>query len=277
MMRKTLSTVALGGILAVAAGCTTTTTSLDRGIEYYRDGQYSYAAAEFHQAVSKNPDWATPYVNRGAARVRLGRLDTAIDDYNRALALDPNDPAIYFNRGNALVAAGQYGPAIEDFTQAIELSPPFAKAWFNRGSARALAGQRGLAMQDWLHAIDLESDPWARAAMRRSAGLERSSTAVSSIGTPATAATVAPAPSPGMATPAVPLPPPTAPRTAPAASLSSPASIDARTLAIRAISREVDGDHEGALTDLRAALAIERDPARRQSLEELLRKLEASR
>ena len=249
MMRKTLSTVALGGILAVAAGCTTTTTSLDRGIEYYRDGQYSYAAAEFHQAVSKNPDWATPYVNRGAARVRLGRLDTAIDDYNRALALDPNDPAIYFNRGNAMVAAGQYGPAIEDFTRAVELSPAFAKAWFNRGSARALAGQREPAMRDWLHAIDLEGDPWARAAMRRSAGLERS-TAVSSLGTPTTAPTAAP---------------------------PSPTAVDVRTLAIRAISREVDGDHEGALADLRAALALEQNPARRQSLEELLRKLEASR
>jgi tetratricopeptide (TPR) repeat protein len=244
MRRKTLSTVALGGALAMAAGCTTTTTSLDRGIEYYRDGQYTYAAAEFHQAVSENPTWATPYVNRGAARVRLGRLDTAIDDYNHALALDPKDPAIYFNRGNALVAAGQYGPAIEDFTRAVELSPAFAKAWFNRGSARALAGQREPAMQDWLHAIELEGDPWARAAMRRSAGLEPS-TAVSSLGTPTTATTAA--------------------------------AVDARTLAIRAISREVDGDHDGALRDLRAALAIEQDPARRQSLEELLRKLEASR
>jgi tetratricopeptide (TPR) repeat protein len=277
MMRKTLSTVALGGALAVAAGCTTTTTSLDRGNAYYRDGQYSYAAAEFHQAVSENPDWATPYVNRGVARVRLGRLDTALDDYNRALALDPNDPAIYFNRGNALVAAGLYLPAIEDFTRAVELSPPFAKAWFNRGSARALAGQRERAMQDWLHAIELESDPWARAAMRRSAGLEPSSAVVSMRGTPTTATTVAPAPSPGMATAARPLPPAGAPPTAPAASPSSPASVDARTLAIRAISREIDGDHEGALMDLRAALAIEQDPARRQSLEELLRKLEASR
>jgi tetratricopeptide (TPR) repeat protein len=236
--------VALGGALAVAGGCTTTTTSLDRGIEYYRDGQYSYAAAEFHQAVSENPTWATPYVNRGAARVRLGRLDTAIDDYNHALALDPKDPAIYFNRGNALVAAGQYGPAIEDFTRAVELSPAFAKAWFNRGSARALAGQREPAMQDWLHAIELEGDPWARAAMRRSAGLEPA-TAVSALGTPTTATTAA--------------------------------AVDSRTLAIRAISREVDGDHDGALRDLRAALAIEQDPARRQSLEELLRKLEASR
>jgi len=249
MMRKTLSTVALGGAFAVAAGCTTTTTSLERGIEYYRAGQYSYAAAEFHQAVSQNPTWATPYVNRGAARVRLGRLDTAIEDYNHALALDPNDPAIYYNRGNARVAARQYGLAIEDFTRAVELSPAFAKAWFNRGSARALAGQREPAMQDWLHAIDLEGDPWARAAMRRSAGLEPSS-AVSSRGTPTTA---------------------------PTAASPSPAAVDARTLAIRAISREVDGDHEGALADLRAALAIEQNPARRQSLEELLRKLEASR
>jgi hypothetical protein len=53
-------------------------------------------------------------------------------------------------------------------------------------------------------------------------------------------------------------------------------SIDARALAIRAISREVDGDHDGALRDLRAALAAEPDPERHRSLDQLLRKLEAA-
>jgi tetratricopeptide (TPR) repeat protein len=272
MMRNTLTTVALGGALALAAGCTTTTTALDRGIAHYREGLYLFAADDFSEAVRDNPTWATPYVNRGVARVRLGRVVNAIEDYNRALELDPNDPAIYFNRGNALVAAGQYGPAAADFTRAVELSPVFAKAWFNRGSARALAGQRELAMQDWLHAIEVEGDPWARAAMRRSAGLEPGTAVASVVGTPTTASTVAPPPPPGMTTAGVPLPPAVAPPTAAAA---SPASIDARTLAVRAMSREVDGDHEGALRDLRAALAAEPDPARRQSLEQLLRKLEA--
>jgi hypothetical protein len=39
----------------------------------------------------------------------------------------------------------------------------------------------------------------------------------------------------------------------------------------------VDGDHEGALNDLREALVVEKDPARRASLENLLHKLEGAR
>jgi hypothetical protein len=57
---------------------------------------------------------------------------------------------------------------------------------------------------------------------------------------------------------------------------ASPRAIDARSLAIRGLSREIDGDHAGAVSDLRGALAIEPDPERHRSLELLLRKLEAN-
>ena len=279
MMRKTLTTGALGCVLAIGAGCAIAPSPLERGIAHYRDGNYFFAASEFTDAVRQDPRSVEAYVNRGIARVRLGQINAAIEDYNRAIQLDNRDPAIYFNRGNALIAAGQYGPAIEDFTRAVELSPTFARAWFNRGGARMLAGQTEAAMKDWLHAIDVESDPWARAAMRRSAGLERG-TAMAAAGVPTTAYTVAPPPPPGMATDAVPLPPPATlaatPPAAPAASPPTPESIDSRALATRAISRHLDGDHAGALQDLRAALAMEKDPSRRASMENLLRMLETA-
>jgi tetratricopeptide (TPR) repeat protein len=272
MMRKTLTTVTFGCVLALTAGCATASSPLERGLAHHQDGNYSFAAAEFDEAVRQDPRLVDAYVNRAVARARLGRLNAAIDDYNRAIQLDSDDPLIYFNRGNALVAAGQYGPAIEDFTRAGELSPTFGRAWFNRGSARALAGQPEAARKDWLYAIDVESDPWARAAMRRSAAVERGATS---------AAAVAPPPPPGMATDAVPLPLPATlaatPPVAPAASPTTPEVIDSRALATRAISRQLDGDRAGAVQDLRAALNVERDPARRASLEQLLRMLEPAR
>ena len=273
MMRKTLSTVALAlTIVGAAAACTTTSDSLDRGITYYRDGQYLFAVDEFNDAVRDNPRWATAYVNRGVTRMRLGAIDRAIADYNTALALTPDDPEIYFDRGNALVAAGQYGPAVGDFTRAVELSPTYSRAWFNRGSAQAMVGRYDLAMADWRHAIDIEGDPWARGAMVRTAGLD-GRPSVSAAGVPTTATTVAPPPSPGLASAGVPLPSTVVVSPAPAA---SPRAIDARSLAIRGLSREIDGDHAGAVSDLRGALAIEPDPERHRSLELLLRKLEAN-
>jgi hypothetical protein len=280
MIRKTLTTGALGCLVAVvAAGCATSARPLERGIAHYHDGNYFFAASEFNEAVRQDPRSVEAYVNRGVARVRLGRLNEAIDDYNRAIQLDNHDPEIYFNRGNALVAAGHYAPAIEDFTRAVEMSPVYAKAWFNRGSARALTGQTEAAMKDWLHAIDVEGDPWARGAMRRSAGLERGP-AVATAGVPTTASTVAPPPPPGMAADAVPLPPPATlaatPPAAPAASPPTPRSVDARALATRGIGRHLDGDRAGALQDLRAARDMETDPGRRASLENLLRMLETA-
>jgi hypothetical protein len=137
-------------------------------------------------------------------------------------------------------------------------------------------------MGDWLQAIEVETDPWARSAMRGSAGLEVApAIAHAPVGVPTTAGTVAPPPAPGTATDAVPLPPAATvaatPPTTPAASPPAAPSIDARALATRAVSRELDGDRQGALQDLRAALAVETDPGRRASIETLLRALEQPR
>ncbi len=74
---------------------------------------------------------------------------------------------------------------------------------------------------------------------------------------------------------AVLLPPPATLAVTPPTPAASPASTEARALAMRAVSREVDGDHEGALNDLREALVVEK--ARRASLENLLHKLEGAR
>ena len=276
-MNVTSSTAAaLAGVLVLAGGCASAPTALDRGIAYYQDGLYFFAADEFGEAVRQDPRRPAAYVDRGVARVRLGRVREAIGDYDRAIALDPADPATYFNRGNALVTAGLYGPAIEDFSRAIQLSPIFARGYFNRGSTFALAGQPDAARSDWRHAIQIERDPWAQAAMRRSADLDGSNPAAS-IGVPTTEDTVAPAPPPGMTTGGVALPPAATLAATPPAPSASPMSAEARTLALQAMSREVDGDHEGALRDLRAAVAVETDPGRRASLERLLRKLEAAR
>ncbi|MGH7356586.1 MAG: hypothetical protein ACRELS_18670, partial [Candidatus Rokuibacteriota bacterium] len=74
----------------------------------------------------------------------------------------------------------------------------------------------------------------------------------------------------------VPAPPPAPPPAVVAAPPAPPPSpaLDARELGTRALNRELAGDHAGALADLRAALALERDPARRESLVNLIRLLD---
>jgi hypothetical protein len=54
-------------------------------------------------------------------------------------------------------------------------------------------------------------------------------------------------------------------------------SLDSKALAARGLEKELKGDHDGALADLRAALVVEPDPERRQGIRNLLQLLGASR
>jgi len=78
---------------------------------------------------------------------------------------------------------------------------------------------------------------------------------------------VAPAP------PVVMVAPPTSPPQ-PAASVQA---LDARALASRAITRELDGDHTGAMQDLQTAMQLEPDASRRASIANLIRLLDTPR
>jgi tetratricopeptide (TPR) repeat protein len=263
--------------------CVTARPAAQEGHALYNTGNYLAAADAFSEEIQRNPRSAAAWNNRAVARVRLGDLDDALRDYNRAIELAPNDPELYFNRANALVAAGQYQAAIMDYDRAIQLSPTYARAIFNRGTAHALAGSAEAARGDWQAAIALEPDPYARAAMRRSAGLDPvvAAAAPAPAGQPTTAYTIAPPPPPGTV-PSAPLPamPPSKAAVVsvpPGEPAASPRALDARTLAIRAIGRELDGDHAGAMQDLNAALALEPDPARREAITRLMQQLSAPR
>lgn len=267
MRVRAFGLVGLGvlGILGmVLGGCSRTVAPFQRGVALYREGRYLAAITAFDQAARLEPNAAAVYSNRGAAKVHAGDLPGAMVDYSRAIELGPTDAEVYFNRGNAYVALGNYAAAITDYTRAGEFRPAFARAFFNRGTARARSGDPIGARSDWAYAIDLETDPWTKAGMQRSAGLEAPAASPPLLRAPEPPGTSVPVPAPAMSA-------------APGVEPSATPATNARTLTSRAINREIDGDHAGALSDLRAALAMEGDPGRRASIEHLLRLLESSR
>jgi tetratricopeptide (TPR) repeat protein len=277
MNRAALSSVTVALTSLVLAACTTSSPPRDRGVVLYQSGSYLAAADAFTDDIRLHPRDAAAWNNRAVTRVRLGDVDGAIRDYNRAIDLAPGDAELYFNRANALVAAGQYQEAIGDYDRAVSIRPAYARAVFNRGTARVLAGgQADAARKDWQAAIAVESDPYERAAMRRSAGLEPVlAAAASPAGMPTTAGTIAPAPAPGTRPGALPTPPATFPNvTQPSA---APLALDARALTNRAVSRQLDGDHAGAMQDLGAAMAAEPDPQRREAIGRLMQALDRAR
>jgi tetratricopeptide (TPR) repeat protein len=299
MKRMLLAILGLAVIGVVPVGCTTTwpflERSMERGVEFYRNAEYVSASGAFSEAIEMNPTSADAWNNRAAARLRLGDINRAIADFNRALELAPHDPEIYYNRGNALVAAGLYREAIVDYTRALEIMPAYSTATFNRGSAYALLGQRDAAQADWARAIVLEPDPWTKGAMQASVARERAPiVALARADVPQPA--VASAPYPGMGPATVPVPttpapvagtPPVPPAVPPVVTMVPPTAapqpaasvqtLDARALAARAMTRELDGDRAGALADLRTALALEPDAGRRAALTRFIRLLETPR
>jgi tetratricopeptide (TPR) repeat protein len=291
-------------VLAAAPGCRTAATPLEQGMAYYDKGAWGAAVAAFDEAIQRDPLSESAYANRGAARLHLGDAQGAVEDFTRALEMKPSDPAVlFFNRGNAYALAGNTVGAISDFTRAGEIRPVFARAFFNRGLVRARTGDLQGARVDWRQAIALEPDVRIREAMTRHA--EQASVPPPAVeGAPRVAPaadglseTSAAGPSPESAVPATAAPLSDAPATAepasadqataaPAAPPAGPASaappappepIDAKALANRGINRELAGDHDGALADLRSALQIEADPSRRVGIENLLKLLEPKR
>jgi tetratricopeptide (TPR) repeat protein len=268
MNRTVVSTAALALIGLVLSACAASAPRGDEGRAFYDSGNYLAATDAFSDDIRLHPRSAAAWNNRAVARVRLGDLNGAVRDYNYAIELAPMDGELYYNRANALVAAGQYRDAIVDFDRAIRLVPSYGRAIFNRGSAYALTGQPEAARRDWQAAVQLEGDPYVKSAMRRSAGLDTTTAAVTPV--------AAPGMQPGVPQPSTPA---TAafPNVAASQPAASPMAIDARALTSRAISREIDGDRAGALADLNAAVALEPDTARREAIARLIRLLDTPR
>jgi hypothetical protein len=94
---------------------------------------------------------------------------------------------------------------------------------------------------------------------------EAASAAGTEPATPAPARSPAPATSPQQVA-AVPAPAPPA-----------PIPLDSHALAAQGLEKELRGDHEGALRDLRAALVIEPDSERQQGIRNLIQLLDTRR
>jgi tetratricopeptide (TPR) repeat protein len=140
----------------------------NRGLAYYRKGDYDRAIADFTQALKLQPDYATAYYNRGNAYYSKGDTARAIADFDRALKLKPDYAEAYTNRGVAYCSKGEYDRAIEDLNQALKLKPDYADTYINRGSAFAYKGDTARAIADYDQALKLKPD-YAEAYVGRGA------------------------------------------------------------------------------------------------------------
>jgi serine/threonine protein kinase/Tfp pilus assembly protein PilF len=124
--------------------------------QQYGLGDYKNAIADYNQAISLAPKYASTYVNRGNARYALEDYKNAIADYNQAISLNPKNSFVYGSRGNARYTLGDKKGAIADFDQAISIDPKNASIYNDRGNVRYEAGDKKGAIADYDQAISID-------------------------------------------------------------------------------------------------------------------------
>ncbi len=112
----------------------------NRGLVYYKSGQFEMAAEDFQKAVNLRSSYTDAYSNLGMALYRIGMLDEAIENLNNAITLDPAYYKAYNNRAMVLGAMGQFDKAIQDYNAVIALKPSLPQVYYNLGVLYANKG-----------------------------------------------------------------------------------------------------------------------------------------
>ena len=127
----------------------------NRGVAYYKDGQYEKAISDYSKAIEINPNLTEAYLNRGITFDDIGQHNKAISDYSKAIEINPNLAEAYHDRGIAYTKENKYNEAISDFNKAIEINPDDFEAYNNRGIVYYKEGQYDKAISDYSKAIEI--------------------------------------------------------------------------------------------------------------------------
>jgi tetratricopeptide (TPR) repeat protein len=129
----------------------------NRGIAYFKNGQFERAIQDYDQAIRLSPNFFNALSGRCWNRAIVGSdLAGAIADCNRALTLNPTITYTRGSRGFAYLKMSNYGAAIVDFDAALKAHPENAASLYGRGLAKRAKGDAAGASADMLAAERLD-------------------------------------------------------------------------------------------------------------------------
>ncbi len=170
-MKGMARTFSFAVVLAVLAGCATTTTTttgpisdvrtspsrqveegdpnrraqlrLELAAAYFGNNQVDFALEEVNRAISANPNLGAGYNLRGLIHAALGKDDVAESDFRRALAINPRDAEALQNYGWYLCQHKRFDEANVQFGQALAVPQrrDTARTWLAQGVCHANAGR----------------------------------------------------------------------------------------------------------------------------------------
>ncbi len=140
-----------------------------RGLNNFKQENYSAAISNFDQAIKLNQNWGEAYYNRGVIYAQIGKYREAINDFTEALRINENWVDAYNKRGNAFNQLGRYEEAIADYEQALELQPDCEDARQNLGIVQGVLAEIKRQQQE---EVKPESPPVQKIAKQRKHKLE---------------------------------------------------------------------------------------------------------
>jgi tetratricopeptide (TPR) repeat protein len=114
---------------------------LNRGIAYFRRGEYARAAADYSEVLEIDPRSVPAFNNRCLTKAVLGQdLASAGLDCQSALKLSPNDTYALTGLGLVALKQGQYARALQEYNAALAVNSQVARAYYGRGVAKMKMG-----------------------------------------------------------------------------------------------------------------------------------------
>ena len=121
---------------------------LQRGYEFYTQGQLDQALAEYDAALAVDPNNAETLYYRGVALIKKGAHEDALAALEHSIQLDPTRLEAYLNVDWILAKRGEWDRIIAHWSRLIELQPDNARAYYERGGSYFHKGDRPSAVRD---------------------------------------------------------------------------------------------------------------------------------
>jgi protein O-GlcNAc transferase len=104
----------------------------NRGVALAALGWLEDALASYDEALARQPKFVRAFDNRGNVKKALGRPQEALVDYDRALSIEPDNLHALYNRAAVLSDLGRLEEALLAYDRVFAIQPQFGDALFSK-------------------------------------------------------------------------------------------------------------------------------------------------
>jgi LPXTG-motif cell wall-anchored protein len=131
-------------------------TLSNRGAEYYKQGMFTEALADFTEVVNSKPNFPNIFTNRALTYQQLGKHTEAIADFSSSIKIYPTNFTLYASRAISYKALKETLKAIDDYSQIIKINAGVVDAWYARAELYGQQNKLNEALADLTESIKLK-------------------------------------------------------------------------------------------------------------------------